>query len=91
MYFVSFPFILFIYIFLGARPYTLYFITLARCLNNKHEDNQELHSKFDFERMLCIDENDSEENMDDETLPFEMRKLIDHENKQILPHQKVTE
>ena len=29
--------------------------------------------------------------MDDETLPLEIRGLIDRENKQILPHQKVIE
>ena len=96
MYFVSFPFILSfqlfsLYIFLGAHPYTLYCITLAKCLNNEYEDNQELHSKFDFERMLHTDENDSEENMDDETLPLEMRRLIDHENKQFVPQQEVNE
>ena len=77
----------FLYIFLSAYPYTFYFITLVRCLNNEHKDNQEIHSKFDFERMLCIEKNDSEEDMDDETLPLEMMRLIDHENKQILPHQ----
>ena len=66
---------------LGAHPYTLYFITLARCLNNEHEDNQEIKSKFDFERMLCNDENDSEKDIDDETLPLEIRRLIDQENK----------
>ena len=75
-----------LYIFLDAHPYTLYFITLARCLNNEHEDNQEIQPKFDFERMSSIDENDSEEDMDDETLPLEMRRLIDQENKQIFHH-----
>ena len=29
--------------------------------------------------------------MDDETLPLEMKRLIDQENKQILPHQEVIE
>ena len=29
--------------------------------------------------------------MDDEALPFEMRRLIDQENKQILPHQEEIE
>ena len=29
--------------------------------------------------------------MDDENLPLEMMRLIDHENKQILPHQEVIE
>ena len=64
---------------------------MTRCLNNEHEGNPEIHPKFDFERMSCTDENDSEEDMDDETLAFEMKRLIDHENKQNLPHQEVTE
>ena len=38
--------------------------------------------------MPCIDDNDSKEYMDDEALPFEMKRLNDQENKQILPHQE---
>ena len=91
MHLVSFLYSYSLYIFLGAHPYTLYFITSTKCLNNEHEDNQEIQSKFDFERMSCIDENHSKEDMNDETLSLEMRRLIDHENKQILPHQEVTE
>ena len=64
----------------------LYFITLARCLNNEHKDNQEIQLRFDFEKMSFTDDNDSEKYMDDETLPLEMRRLIDQKNKQILPH-----
>ena len=87
MHLVSFPLysfissILYLYIFLGAHPYTLYFTTLARYLNNEHEDNQEIQSKIDFERMPCTNDNDSKEYMDDETLPLEMRRLIDQESK----------
>ena len=55
-----FHFIYSLYIFLCAHLYTLYFITLAKYLNNEHEDNQEIHPKFDFEKMACTDENDSE-------------------------------
>ena len=84
-------FILYMNIFFDAYPYTIYFITLARCFNNEHEDNQEIQSKFDFERMQCTDDNDSEEYMDNETLPLEMKRLIDQENKQILPLQEETE
>ena len=40
-----------------------------------------MHSKFDFERTSCIDEIDSKKDMDDETLPLEMKRLIDQENK----------
>ena len=73
MHFVLFPFYSFIYslyILLDAHLYTLYFITLARCLNNEHENNQEIQLKFNFERMSYTNENDSEEDMDDETLPL---------------------
>ena len=89
MHFVTFSFFHFIfvvYIFLGANPYTFYFITWARCLNNEHEDNQKIQSKFDFERMPCINDTNFEEYMDDEALTLEMRRLIDQENKWILPH-----
>ena len=41
--------------------------------------------------MSRIDDNDFEEYMDDETLPLEMRRLIDQESKQILPHQEEIE
>ena len=62
-----------------------------KCLNNVHEDYQEIHAKFDFERMSCTNEIDYEDDMDDKTLPLKMMRLIDHENKQILPHQEFTE
>ena len=67
------------------------FITLARCLNNEHEVNQEKPLKFDFEQMPCIDDNDSEEHMDNETLALEMKRLIDQESKHILPNQEEIE
>ena len=37
--------------------------------------------------MPCNDDNDSEEFTNDETLPLKMRRLIDQENKQILPKE----
>ena len=47
--------------------------------------------KYNQNLMLCTNNNDSEEYMDDETLPFQMRRLIDQESKQILPHQEKIE
>ena len=41
--------------------------------------------------MSCANDIDSEEYMDDETLPLEMRRLIDQESKQMLPHQEEIE
>ena len=84
-------FIILLYVFFDANPYTFYFITLAKCLNNEHKDNQEIQSKFNFERMSCTDDIDSDECIDNEALPLEMRRLIDQENKLILPHQEEIE
>ena len=90
MHFVSFSFILFyIYILWCTSIYLLFHYLGQR--NNGHEDNQEIHLKFDFKRTSCIDEMDSKKDMDDENLPLEMRRLIDHENKQILPYQEIIE
>ena len=50
-----------------------------------------MHLKINFERTSCTNEIYLKEDMDDETLPLEMMRLIDQQNKQILPHQKVTE
>ena len=84
MHYVSFPFfhyICYIYIFLGANPYTFYFITLVRYLNNEHEDNHGTQPKFDFEKMPCTNDIGSKEYMNDKALPLEMRRLINQENK----------
>ena len=50
-----------------------------------------MHPKFDFKRTSCTNEINSKKDIDDETLPLKMMRLIDHENKQILPHQEFTE
>ena len=41
--------------------------------------------------MPCTNNNDSKEYMNDETLSLEIRRLINQESKQILPHQEEIE
>ena len=41
--------------------------------------------------MPCTDDTDFKDYMDNEALPLEMWRLIDQENKQILPHQEEIE
>ena len=78
MHFVSFSLFYFIYIYFLVQIHKpFYFITLARCLNNEHEDNQEMQLEFDFERMPCTDDTDSKEYMYDEALHLKIRRLID--------------
>ena len=60
-------------------------------MNNEHKDHKISLSNFDFERMSYISETDLEEDIDESDLPSEMQRLLAMEDKQILPHQEVTE
>ena len=66
-------------------------INSFRCINNEHKDHEISLPDFDFERMSYISETDLEEDIDESDLPSEMQRLLVMEDKQILPHQEVTE
>ena len=60
-------------------------------MNNEHKDHKISLPNFDFERTSYISETDLEEDIDESNLPLEMQRLLAIEDKQILPHQEVTE
>ena len=60
-------------------------------MNDKHKDHKISLLDFDFERSSYISETDFEEDIDESDLPPEMLRLLTMEDKQILPHQEVTE
>ena len=60
-------------------------------MNNEHKDHKISLSNFDFERTSYISETNLEKDIDELDLPLEMQKLLVREDKQILPHQEVTE
>ena len=60
-------------------------------MNNEHKDHKISLSNFNFERTSYISETDLEEDIDESDLPLKMQRLLAMEDKQILPHQKVTE
>ena len=60
-------------------------------MNNEHKDHKISFSDFNFERTSYISETDFEENMDESNLPPKMLRFFTMEEKQILPHQEVTE
>ena len=60
-------------------------------MNNEHKDHKISLSDFDFERTSYISETDLEENIDELDLPPKMLRLLTMEDKQIMPHQEVTE
>ena len=60
-------------------------------MNNEHKDHKISFPNFDFERTSYISETDLEEDIDQLDLPSKMQRLLAMEDKQILPHQEVTE
>ena len=60
-------------------------------MNNEHKDHEVSPPNFDFERMSYVSGTDTEEDMDESDLPPEMRRLLATEDKQISPHQEITE
>ena len=60
-------------------------------MNNEHKDHKNSLSDFDFERSSYISETAFEEDTGESDLPSEMLRLLIMEDKQILPHQEVTE
>ena len=59
-------------------------------MNNEHKDHKISLPNFDFEKTSYISETDLEEDIDESDLPPKQR-LLAMEDKQILPHQEVTE
>ena len=60
-------------------------------MNNEHKDHKISLPNFDFERTLYISKTDLEEDIDKSNLPPEMLRLLNMEDKHILPHQEVIE
>ena len=71
--------------------YFFLFINSPRCLNNKHKDHENSYPDFDFERSSCVHKAEFKEDIEESDLPPEMLRLLTMEDKQILPHQEVTE
>ena len=59
-------------------------------MNNEYKNHKISLPNFDFERTAYISEIDLEEHIDESDLPQKMLRLLTMENKQILPHQKIT-
>ena len=59
-------------------------------MNNEHKDHKISLLNFYFARMSYISETDFEKDIDESDLPPKMQRLLAMEDKQILPHQKVT-
>ena len=63
----------------------------CRYPNNEHENDSANGQGFDFERVVYVGELSNEEDMKDDDLPPNLLRLVEQDEKQILPHQDITE
>ena len=70
----------------------LYLFSLTcRYLNNEHENNSASGQGFDFERVVYAGKLGNEEDMEEDDLPPDLLRLVEQDERQILPHQDITE
>ena len=69
----------------------LFFPLTCRYPNNEHENDSASRQGFNFERVVYADELNNEEDMEDDDLPPDLLRLVEQDERQILPHQEITE
>ena len=67
------------------------FSLTCRYQNNEHENVFANNLGLNFERVVYADEFNNNEDMEDDHLPSDLLRLVAQDEKQILPHQEVTE
>ncbi|XP_017984360.1 PREDICTED: uncharacterized protein LOC108663639 [Theobroma cacao] len=74
-----------------ATELAIIFKSLEMSLNDEHEDNLNNNSNIDFEMIPNVDELKNEEEVDDYGLPPNLSRMLKLEEREILPHQELTE
>ena len=74
-----------------AFLYRSLFPPTCRYPNNEHENDFVNGQKIDFERVVYANEIGNEEYMKNDDLPPDLLRLVGQDERQILPHQKITE
>ena len=67
------------------------FSLTCRYPNNEHENDSTNGQRVDFERVAYASELGNEEDMEDNDLPPDLLRLVEQDERKILPHQEITE
>ena len=73
-----------------AFVYCTLFPLICRNQNNEHEIDSTNQQGFDFERVIYVGEFGNDEDIEDNDLPSDLLRLVEQDERQILPHQKIT-
>ena len=80
------------FIFHKWPSYIVFFFPLTcRYPNNEHENDSVNGQRVDFERVVYASEIGNEEYMENDDLPPNLLRLVEQDERQILPHQEITE
>ncbi|XP_017972475.1 PREDICTED: uncharacterized protein LOC108661106 [Theobroma cacao] len=74
-----------------AMELPIIFKSLEMSLNNEHEDNLDNNLNIDFEMIPNVDTLKNEEEAEDYGLPPDLSRMLEQEEKKILPHQELAE
>ena len=64
----------------------LFFSLTCRYPNNEHENDFVNGQRVDFERVVYASKLSNEEDMEDDDLPPDLLRLVEQDERQILPH-----
>ena len=74
-----------------AFLYRILFPLTCRYPNNEHENDYANGQGFDFEKVVYAREFSDEEDIENDDLPPDLLRLVEQEERQILPYQEITE
>ena len=78
--------------FINGLPISYSFFPFTcRYPNNKHENDFVNGQRVDFERVVYASEIGNEEYMENDDLPSDLLRLVEQDERQILPHLKIIE
>ena len=86
----SCPILSFFIFSINSFPISDLFPLTCRYPNNEHENDTANGQGFDFERVVYAGELVDEEDMEDDDLPPDLLRLVEQDERQILPHQEIT-
>ena len=84
-------FIISLFLLSIAHPYCTFFPLTCKYPNNEHENDSANGQGFDFERVVYVGELGNEEDMKYDDLPLDLLRLVEQDERQILPHQEIIE
>ena len=76
---------------INGLPISYFFSLTCRYPNNEHKNDSVNGQKVDFERVVYANEIGNEEYVENDDLPSDLLRLVEQDERQILPHQEITE